>query len=199
MRDLLGNKVKVGDILLELGRGWSFDDSGFEYHLKIWQKPSGNDDYGFEYSIDGKKHKFWTADVEDSVKIDMSIMPDGFEFSFKHGMSNIASKIEEGTALELIENSNWKQHEVTKEQVERFKFMQSLKIEKLEDIFSNIEELKKDGYVPHEIVSKVLELTGVRRTLVNNGEIGMAWVCDQVHYQDIIKNISKTKSLKSLK
>ena len=77
--------------------------------------------------------------------------------------------------------------------------MQSLKIEKLEDIFSNIEELKKDGYVPHEIVSKVLELTGVRRTLVNNGEIGMAWVCDQVHYQDIIKNISKTKSLKSLK
>ena len=192
MKDLLGIEVKTGDILLELGRGWgSLSGSDFKYHLKIWQKPSGTDGSGFEYSIDGTKHKYWWASVKNSVKIDMSIMPDGFEFSFKHGMSDIASKIEQGTLLELIENSDWKQHEVKKEEVERFEFMKSLKIEKVEDIVSNIEELKKGRYVPHEIVSKVLELTSVGRTRVNNGEIGIAGMYDQMHYQAIIETISK--------
>jgi len=192
MKDLLGNKVKTGDILLELGRGWgSFSGSDYTYHLKIWQKPSGNDGSGFAYSVDGTKHKYWWASVKNSVKIDMDIMPEGFEYSFKHGMSDIASKIEQGTLLELIENSDWKQHEIKKEEVERFKFMKSLKIEKVEDIVSNIEELKKGGYVPHEIVSKVLELTGVGRTRINNGEIGIAGMYDQMHYQAIIETISK--------
>jgi hypothetical protein len=191
MKDLLGNEVKTGDILLELGCGWGcLSGSDYKYHLKIWQKPSGADGSGFEYNIDGTKHKYWWASVKNSVKIDMSIMPEGFEFSFKHGMSDIASKIEQGTLLELIENSNWKQHEVKKEEVERFKFMKSLKIEKVEDIVSNIEELKKGGYVP-EIVLKVLELIGVGRVPVNNGEIGIAEMYDQMHYQAIIETISK--------
>lgn len=192
MKDLLGNEVKTGDILLELGRGWgSLSGSDYKYHLKIWQKPSGNDGSGFEYSVDGTKHKYWWASVKNSVKIDMAIMPEGFEYSFKHGMSDIASKIEQGTLLELIENSDWKQHEIQKKEVEQFEFMKSLKIEKVEDIVSNIEELKKGGYVPHEIVSKVLELTGVGRTRVNNGEIGIAGMYDQMHYQAIIEIISK--------
>ena len=75
--------------------------------------------------------------------------------------------------------------------VERFEFMKSLKIEKVEDIVFNIEELKKGGHVPNEIVSKVLELAGVGRTRVNNGEIGIAGMYDQMHYQAIIETISK--------
>ena len=106
-------------------------------------------------------------------------------------MSDISSKIEQGTLLELIENSNWKQHEVKKEEVERFEFMKSLKIEKIEDIYNNIEELKKGGYIPHEIVSKVLEITGAEQVRVNNGEIGIAGMYDQMHYRAIIENISK--------
>jgi hypothetical protein len=192
MKDLLGNEVKTGDILLELGRGWgSLSGSDYIYHLKLWEMPERFDGHAYCYSIDGTKHIFAWARVGNAVKVDMSLMPDGFEFSFKHGMSDISSKIEQGTLLELIENSDWKQHEVKKEEVERFEFMKSLKIEKVEDIVSNIEELKKGGYVPHEIVSKVLELTGVGRVRVNNGEIGIAGMYDQMHYQAIIETISK--------
>ena len=192
MKDLIGNEVKAGDILLELGRGWgSLDGSEYKYHLKLWEMPETFDGHAYYYSIDGTKHIFAWAHVGNAVKVDMNLMPDGFEFSFKHGMSDISSKIEEGTVWEIIENSDWKQHEVKKEEVERFEFMKSLKIEKVEDIVSNIEELKKGGYVPHEIVSKVLELTGIGRTRVNNGEIGIAGMYDQMYYQAIIETISK--------
>lgn len=192
MKDLLGNKVKTGDILLELGRGFgSLGVSDYKYSLKIWEMPEKFDGHAYCYSIDGTKHIFAWAHIESAVKLDMSLMPEGFEFSFKHGMSDIASKIEQGTLLELIENSDWKQHEVKKEEVERFEFIKSLKIEKVEDIVSNIEELKKGGYVPHEIVSKVLDITGIGTTQVNNGEIGIASMYDQMHYQSIIETISK--------
>lgn len=192
MKDLLGNKVKTGDILLELGRGFgSLGVSDYKYSLKIWEMPEKFDGHAYCYSIDGTKHIFAWAHIESAVKLDMSLMPEGFEFSFKHGMSDIASKIEQGTLLELIENSDWKQHEVKKEEVERFEFIKSLKIEKVEDIVSNIEELKKGGYVPHEIVSKVLDITGIGTTPVNNGEIGIASMYDQMHYQSIIETISK--------
>jgi hypothetical protein len=192
MKDLLGNEVKTGDILLELGRGLgSLSGSDYKYHLKLWEMPERFDGHAYYYSIDGTKHIFAWADVKSAVKVNLSLMPDGFEFSFKHGMSDIASKIEQGTLLELIENSDWKQHKVKKEEVERFEFMKSLKIYKLEDIVTHIEELKKGGYVPHEIVSKVLDLIGVGRTRVKNGEIGIAAMYDQMHYQTIIETISK--------
>lgn len=192
IKDIMGNKVKAGDILLELGRGWgSLSGSDYKYHLTLWEMPETFDGHAYYYSIDGTKHIFAWAHVRNAIKVDMSLMPDGFEFSFKHGMSDISSKIEQGTLLELIENSNWKQHEVKKEEVERFEFMKSLKIEKIEDIYNNIEELKKGGYIPHEIVSKVLEITGAERVRVNNGEIGIAGMYDQMHYRAIIENISK--------
>lgn len=115
MKDLLGNEVVKGDILLELDRGCgSFDKSDYKYHLKLWEKPKSDKGSGFEYNIDGKKHKYWWASVENSIKIDPDLMPDGFIYSFKHGMSEISSKIETGTLIELIENSNWKEHEVKK-------------------------------------------------------------------------------------
>lgn len=190
--DLLGNEIKPGDILLELGRGrGSLNGSDYKYHLKLWEMPEIYDGHAYYYSIDGTKHIFAWANVGNAIKVDMSLMPEGFEFSFKHGMSDIASKIEKGTVFELIENSNWKQHAVKKEEVERFEFMKSLKIEKVEDIASNIEELKKGGYVPREIVSKVLEVAGVAMTRANNGETGIAEMYDLMHYRGVIEIISK--------
>jgi hypothetical protein len=192
--DLLGNEVKTGDILIELGRGCEYDGEKRYYSLKIWQKPSSNDGSGFEYDIDGKKSKYWWASVRSSIKVNMDLMPDGFEYSFKHGMSDISTTIEKGTIHELIENSNWKDNEVKKEQVERYEFMKKLKIETLDDIKSNIQELKKGGYVPHEIVSNVLNIVGVGRTFVHNGEIGIAGMYDHLHYQAIIEALSKDQN-----
>lgn len=189
--DLIGNKVKKGDVLIELGRG--VGSNGVEpcYSLKIWQNPSSNDGSGFEYGIDGEKHKYWWANVKNSIKIDMSSMPDGFEFSFKHGMSDIDTTIKNGTLQELIENSNWKEKEIKKEQVERYNFMRTLKIETLEDIRNNIEELKKEDYVPHKIVSNVLSIVNIGRVHIYDGEIGIAATYDKLHYQAIIEAISR--------
>lgn len=189
--DLLGNKVKKGDVLIELGRGNGSDGKNRYYSLKIWQKPSKNDGSGFEYGINGNKSKYWWASVRNSIKIDMSLMPDGFEYSFKHGMSDIDTTVENGTLQELIDNSNWKDNEVKKEQVERYEFMKTLKIETLDDLKTNIEELKKGGYVPNKIVSKVLEIAQIGRTKAHNGEIGIAGMYDQMHYQAIIEAVSK--------
>jgi hypothetical protein len=193
--DLLGNEVKTGDVMLELGRGFgSLTGSDYKHHMMLWEIPEKFDGHAYEYSIDGSKHIFAWASIRNAVKVDMSIMPKGFEYSFKHGMSNIDSKIENGTLFEIIENSNWKDHEVKKEQVERFEFMKTLKIDTIDDLKANIDELKKGGYVPHKIVSKVLELTGIGRTPVHNGEIGIAGMYDHMHYQVAIASIEKSKS-----
>ena len=36
--DLLGNKVKTGDVLIELGKGSGWNGGQQYYSLKIWQK-----------------------------------------------------------------------------------------------------------------------------------------------------------------
>ena len=194
--DLLGNEVKTGDVLLELGRGWgSLIGSDYKYHLKLWEMPERFDGHAYEYSIDGTKHIFAWAYAGNAVKVDMSLMPDGFEYSFKHGMSDISSKIETGPLLEIIENSDWKEHEVKKEQVERFDFMKTLKIETINDIVANIDELKKPGYVPHEIMDSVLKAVNIGKTNPDfgnfKGEIGMAYYYDMMHYKAIIEAISQ--------
>lgn len=190
--DLLGNEVKTGDAMLELGRGFGcLNGSGYKYTLKLWEMPDHFDGHAYYYSIDGSKQMFAWADVGSSIKVDMNSMPDGFEYSFKHGMSDFSAKIENGTLQEIIENSNWKDHEVLKEEVERYAFLKTLKIETINDLKNNINELKKGGYVPHEIVSNVLNIIGVGRTHVHNGEIGIAGMYDYLHYQAIIEALSK--------
>jgi len=190
--DLLGNEVKTGDVLLELGRGWgSLTGSEYKYHMQLWEMPKKFDGHAYEYSIDGSKHIFAWASTKNSIKVDMSTMPCGFEHSFKHGMSDISSKIENGTLDELIENSNWKEREVKKEQVARFEFMKTLEINTIDDLKANIDELTKGGYVPSKIVSKVLELSGIGRAAIHNGEIGIAGMYDQMHYHAVIEAIKK--------
>lgn len=185
--DLLGNEIKAGDVLLELGRGGGWNGEERHHSLKLWEMPEVFDGHAYYYSIDGSKNTFAWAHVGNAIKVDMELMPDGFEYSFKHGMSDFNTKIENGTLNEIIESSNWKIYEVKKEEVERYEFMKTLKTETLDDLKNNIEELKKGGYVPHEIVSNVLSIAGVGRASVHNGEIGIAGMYDQMHYQSIIE------------
>jgi len=193
--DLLGQEVKTGDVMLELGRGWgSLSGSEFIYGMKLWEVPEILDGRGNYYTISGDKTYFYWAKISNAIKVDIDLMPEGFEYSFKHGMTDISSKIETGTLLELIENSNWKDSEVKKEQVERYEFMKTLEINNIDDLRNNIKELKKGGYVPHEIVSKVLEIAQIGRATAHNGEIGIAGMYDQMHYQAIIEAVSKDSS-----
>jgi len=141
--DLLGNEIKAGDILLELGRGGGNMGGGKFYCMKLWEMPESYDGHAYYYSIDGSRGTFAWAHVGSALKIDMSLMPDGFEYSFKHGMSDFNSKIEYGTLTELIENSDWKNHEVKKHDVHRFEFMETLEINSIDDIKNNIDELRK--------------------------------------------------------
>ena len=186
--DLLQNEVQSGDVLLELRMG-HYRGCDYEYPMKLWEMPERFDGHGYLYSIDGSRHLFAWADAGSALKIDMSLMPEGFEYSFKHGMSDVWSKIKEGTLLELIENSNWKNLEIKKEQVDRFEFLKTLEINSIDDIKANIEELRKGGYIPPEIVSKVLKIGGVGRTLVHNGEIGIAGMHDDFKFVAIIESM----------
>lgn len=187
--DLEGNKINTGDVLIELGRGGGYID-GKEYHsLRIWQKPSSNDGSGFTYGINGKKSRYWWTSVKNSIRVNFNELPTEFEYSFNHGMSDLRCDIKSGTIKELISKSNWNDVKINKSEVDRFEFMKTLKISTLDDVKENIGELKKGGYVPREIVSKVLELAEVGRVPVYNGEIGIAGMYDQMHYQAILEAI----------
>ncbi len=190
-KDLLGNKARSGDILIDVTGLHSFDENdNLTYKLNIWEKPIENDGSGYEYGIDGNKYRVWWRRVQESIILDKNLLPEGFEYSFKHGMNDINTLLENGAAKELIENSDWKDNEVKKEEVEYYNFIQNLKIETLEDLKKNIEQLRKCSYVPYEIVSNVLNIAGVEKETVKNGEIGIARMCDMFKYQSVIYNIN---------
>jgi hypothetical protein len=190
-KDLLGNEVKTGDIMLEIGRGGGWNNGEQYFTLKLWEVPEILDGRGNYYTTNGDKTYFYWANIKRSIKINMNLMPDGFEFSFKHGLTDFSTKIEYGTLQELIENSNWKKYKVTKKQVERYNFIKSLKIESIKDIINHLDELKKPGYIPHEIMTDILNVVGIGRTPIRNGELGIAGMYDYANYIGILEALSK--------
>lgn len=188
MKDAVGNEVNAGDILLEYNTGRRPDN--YPYSNRLWEMPEYFDGHAYFYTIDGSRHLYAWASIHSSEKIDISSMPDNFEFSFKHGMSDIYSKIEYGTPLEVVENSNWKEHEVKGEEVEQYEFIKTLQIETIDDIVKNAHALSK-GYIPTEVVSKVLSIAGVGMSKVTNGEIGIAGMSDLLHYRMIIEALKQ--------
>jgi hypothetical protein len=107
MEDSLGNKVKRGDILLAPARGMRGGE--YKHTMVLWGFTGDNDGRGYYYDIFGVKNKFAWVFLEESIKVPSDIMPIGFKYAFKHGMMHLNSKIKNGTILELIENSDWKQ------------------------------------------------------------------------------------------
>ena len=190
-KDMLGNSVKTGDILLELGRGCGNDGKGNRtFSLKLWQKPSSNDGSGYEYEIDGTKSKYWWASVSESIKVDMKLMPNGFEYSFLHGMSDLETTIENGTLLELINNSDWEDCKVEERQVEICSILDKLEINTIQDIANNIDILS-EGVIPRRIISKVFEIFGLKNSTVKNGETGISSFYDMCKYLDILNIVRK--------
>ena len=194
MKDALGNKVKTGDILIELGRGGGYSKGERFYSLRIWQMPASKDGSGFTYDIDGKRRKYWWTIVKNSIKINLDKMPVDFKYSFYHGMCDINTTIEYGTLKELINNSDWKNNKVNKKEVERFELLKKIKIITIKDIINNIDELKKEGYLPNKLVSDVLKVAKIGNVSVKNGEIGIAAMQDVLNYKNIIDMIAKSQT-----
>ena len=189
--DSLGNEVKPGDVLIEPTGGNPFNDDTYKCSIRIWEMPETYDGHGYDYSIDGQKHKFAWASVRNSFKVDFSSLPKEFQYSFKHGMERIYSKHSTGTAEEIIKNSNWKIYEIQKEKVDRHFYLKTLKIETMEDLKANVHELSKGGYIPGNIVDKTLELVGVNNAIPHNGEIGLAALNDHFAFSAAIIALAK--------
>lgn len=199
MKDKLDNKVVTGDVMLEIGRG--FDSaSPRNYFMNLWEVPENYDNcHGFQYNIDGKKYLFAWANLKDSYKVDISLFPKSFKFSFYHGMDHIQTTLEDGEVLDLINKSDWKEKIILVSKVEQFAVREKIIINSIEDIKNNIKELVKEGYVPHELMTSVLKVAKVNKTNPDfgnfKGEIGLAYYNDMLHYHAIINMVElNTKS-----
>jgi len=113
LRDMLGKNVYAGDILIELGRGsFSTKKTGNLYSLMLWEIPFYYDGHGYKYNMEGEKYIFAWASVSNSLKVDISLLPEGFEYSFRNGVSEFNTTIEKGSLVELIENSDWEEYKI---------------------------------------------------------------------------------------
>lgn len=138
-KDMLGNRVKAGDVLIEVGVDYGFDGEKDTFGVTVWEMPKRYDGGGISYRIGKIKNKFYYARLEQSIKIDTSAMPEGFIFSFYNGMYEFDSYVNTTDVLEVINNSNWKTFEILSEKVERYNKLDKLKITSIEDIKENID------------------------------------------------------------
>jgi len=182
--------LKEGDILLEISNNYNHSDSEYIYRINIWEMPKNNDGHGYHYTIQEEKTIFAWTDIYSSIKINMSEMPKDFQYSFKHGMSDIKSKIKTGTAKDIIENSNWKEKEIKKEEVEKYYLISSLELNNKEDIKNNI-KLLTSKYIPLNIKTKVLNIFGIKASIPQNGEIGIAGMNDNLKYSKVLYELKK--------
>jgi len=187
--DSIGNEIKPGDVLVESTGGFSFYKSEYKYHLKIWEMPEFSDGFGYHYNYEGIKSIFYWAKPHKSIKIDMSIMPDGFEYSFKHGMCDIYTTIEKGTVLELIENSNWKNYEVRRFIGIRDEFLRHIKEEAIPIINARCKDYKK--YFSIEGMFRTIIKESIRK--VNDEEINVEEITEPHQYIKIVNDIIDEK------
>ena len=66
-------------------------------------------------------------------------MPEGFMFSFYNGMSEFDSYVLNRDAIDTINNSNWKQYEVSQKKVDDYVKLNKLTINSIDDIKGNID------------------------------------------------------------
>jgi len=190
MKDVNGISVKVGDLLLE-ETGGGYVDGKDLYSFTLWEMPSGYDGEGFQYSLDGSKHLFAWANVDNSIKLSSKELPKDFMFSFYHGMSDFDSYSKGNSVLGILENSNWKEKSISGEDVSRFKKLLKLRLSSIEDVKKNVELFSTAEHIPNRIVWDVIRLAGRDRAIMVNGELGMAMFEDMLTFQKIIYGLQE--------
>lgn len=119
MKDKNGNKVKPGDILMVQNGGMTYQDK-FSPWFELWEMPSRYEEQGIRYGLDGKPYEYAYAFLEESVKIVNSELPDRFLYSFYHGMDGFMSTTTEGSVIEIINKSDWKERIITESDVKNY-------------------------------------------------------------------------------
>ncbi len=177
MKDKEGNIVSAGDVLIELGRGFSIEDGMCSYSLKIWEMPEQYNGNGYVYSTDGERMEFWWANVGKSIKITEENTPAEFIFSFFHGMNDLDSLLEHGTIEEIIFSSNWEDKIVLQSDVDKYvsdlRIANELKIKTKEDFINNFDIIKNLSVLPNNLISDIFNVHDIEMPKMYNGELGL--------------------------
>lgn len=191
LQDALGNKVYPGDVLVNYDRGISYFRDHKQYHAKLWEIQYPFDGHGIYYNIDNRKCEFAWCGLHNSVKVDFDDFPASFKYSFYHGLHDLHTTLQKGTAKQLIDHSDWKEHVVLPSDLDLYHQKKNLKLECLQDIKDNIDLLLTPGVIPNQVMDKVFDIAKVSCTLPVNGEIGYASLMDSLNYSAILHHIKE--------
>jgi len=186
MKDLNGKQIEPGMVMMEIGRGGKYTDKTQYYSLKLWEYSNNYNGQGLGYSIDGRKHEWWHASARNSYILNKSEIPEEFIFSFYHGMSDLYTTIKSGTVEELINNSDWKNNVVLKNDIDNYCELKSTTINNIADIKNSIPLMEKSKYIPRCVVESVIRVAGQNIHNVINGESGVAAFYDNILFNQII-------------
>ena len=190
MKDMIGNDVFPKDVLLELRLGGGWDGKIRTYPLKIWEMPENKfDGHAYAYNINGSRYEYAWAYLQSAVKLNQEEMPDGFMFSFYHGMSDLETTLEKGELLDIIESSNWHRKMIKKEDVEEYDEADKIILSSKKDVFDNVDTLRNSKFINYKIMKKVLDLFGIDENKAVNGESGIAMMYDIQNYSAILYEV----------
>lgn len=189
MKDVNGNIVKAGDVLLEETGGGSGGGMKSFRSFTLWEMPSRYDGQGYHYSLDGSKYLFAWADINESVKLPIKELPKDFVFSFYHGMGNFDSYSEGTIISEIIEDSNWKEKSINASDVSSFTKLSRLKLSSIDDVRKNLDVITTAKYIPNSVISSVIRLAGYKQAVMINGELGLVMFKDMLLFQSIIHTL----------
>jgi hypothetical protein len=191
MKDMNGNIVKPGDVLIEFGRGGGCDKNGSYESIKVWEVSKINDGRGIEYGTDGSKIEYWRVNVKNSIKLNTDNLPKGFLYSFYHGMSDLNCKNTKGTIQKIIDNSDWLKKKVSEKKVNKYNkdltIANNLKIRSIDDFKKNFNVIKKLSVFPNNLIEDIFIVHGIKMPVEHSGELGLMWL----EIQSILISIMK--------
>lgn len=186
MEDLKNRLIEPGMIMMEVGRGLKWENKKEYYSLKLWEFPVNYSGQGLEYNLDGEKHEWYWANYKSSYILDKSSLPEEFMFSFYHGMSDLYTTIKKGSIEELINNSDWEERAIFKEDIDNYCKLKDITLNNLSDIKNIIPLMEKSKYIPRKIVESTINIAGAKLHDVINGESGIAVLYDNMLFNQII-------------
>lgn len=182
-----------GQVYLEYGRGGQIFGGDETYTLKLWEMPENPDgNEGYKYGINGERSSFWHTHKDSAIMVEFDLFPDDFKYSFYHGMSDLSTTSNKIDLEDLINNSDWQDRKVTKDEVDHNRRLNTIEINTIDDIRENIDTICH-GYIPHRIIDSVLKIANIKKTNPDfgnyKGESGIAYYYDMMNYRGIIENI----------
>lgn len=126
-KDIDGNIVKMGDILIECtgeGRMYGYFDNKWFKSYTLWQFWGQHDSMGYYYNVIGKISKFWHVDISSSRIINKKDIPPKLLYTFFHGDNHFDSTADFDDGInKIIKESDWDTRIITPKEVKRYKKM----------------------------------------------------------------------------